>query len=188
MPSNLGIYASQISGHLVTNSYESIQTYTLGSSQSSVTFSSIPSTYKHLQVRILVRSDRSAGTDILSVRMNSDSSGIYTDHLLYGDGASALTDQDIGATKINLHRVASAANSSNIFSAYVIDILDYANTNKNKSVRALGGFDANGSGRINLGAGLYRSTSAISTLAFSSVEYAGNWVANSSFALYGIKG
>jgi len=186
--SRLGIYASQITGKISSNSYESIQTYTLGSSQSSVTFSSIPSTYKHLQVRILVRSDRSAGTDILSLRMNSDSSSIYTDHLIYGDGSSALTDQDIGATKINLHRVASAANAASIFSAYVIDVLDYANTNKNKTVRALGGFDANGSGRINFGSGIYRSTSAISSMAFSSVEYSGNWVANSSFALYGIKG
>jgi hypothetical protein len=47
----LGIMASQISGHLVTNSYESIQTVTVSTATPSITFSSIPATYKHLQIR-----------------------------------------------------------------------------------------------------------------------------------------
>jgi hypothetical protein len=48
----LGIIASAITGNLVTTSYESIETVTVGSGGSAtVTFSSIPATYTHLQIK-----------------------------------------------------------------------------------------------------------------------------------------
>jgi hypothetical protein len=184
----LGIIASQITGHLSTNSYESIATTTLASNQTTITFSSIPQTYKHLQLRILARTTRTAGTDLMSIRMNSDSSSIYSDHFLIGDGTAAGTDKDVSATKINIQRVASDNLSANIFSTFVIDILDYTNTNKYKTTRSLGGFDSNGDGRIVLGSGLYMSTSAISTLTIQGIEYTTDYKQYSSFALYGIRG
>jgi hypothetical protein len=188
----LGIMASQISGHLATvfdaSDYESIFTTTLGSNQTTITFSSIPQTYKHLQLRILARTTRTAGTDLISIRMNSDSSSIYSDHFLIGDGTAPGIDRDVSATKINIQRVASDNLSANIFSAFVIDILDYTNTNKYKTTRSLGGFDSNGDGRIVLGSGLYMSTSAISTLALQGIEYGTDYKTYSQFALYGVKG
>ena len=76
--------------------------------------------------------------------------------------------------------------SASVMSAHLIDILDYANTNKNKVYRTLGGFDANSSGEQGLFSGLWMSTLAITTIDL--IAGAGNWTTDSRFALYGIKG
>jgi hypothetical protein len=71
-------------------------------------------------------------------------------------------------------------------SGTVLDILDYANTNKFKTVRSLTGVDANGSGFVALMSGLYRSTTAITSIKLFST-YGSNWTSTSTFALYGVK-
>jgi len=183
----LGIIASSITGGLSTTAYESITTTTLGTATATITFSSIPATYQHLQIRVLARSDRSAGVDIISMNMNSDTGNNYSDHLVYGDGANVQTDRNSTYATINIQRLASDNLSANIFSDFVIDILDYADTNKYKTIRYLGGYDANGSGRVNLGSGLWQNTSAVTTITLTSA-YSSNYKQYSSFALYGIKG
>ena len=171
----------------VTNSYESIQTVTLASNQASITFSSIPATFKHLQIRALSRTTRAITNDTLGVTFNSDTvASNYARHVLYGDGASAgavgtTSNNDIGTT-------AGASCTSGVFGANVIDILDYTNTNKYRTVRYLAGFDNNGSGQVRLGSTLYLGTSAISTILIDAASGGGNLAQYSSFALYGIKG
>jgi hypothetical protein len=83
----LGIMASQISGHLFAPSgaYDSIATTTLSSPAASITFSSIPATYTHLQIRGIARSTAAAGN--VSIAYNSDTGSNYAGHDLYGDGA-----------------------------------------------------------------------------------------------------
>ena len=149
----------------VTSSYESIARVSLTGTQSSIEFTSIPSTYTHLQVRLMVRSDRSAVVaDSLQLQFNSDTGSNYDDHYLTGDGATASASADTTVTNIGLYRIAGAGATSSVFGVSVIDVLDYKNTNKYKTIRALTGIDNNGSGRISLGSGLWRSTSAISSL------------------------
>ena len=173
----------------IPTDFESIATVTVGSGgASSITFSSIPSTYQHLQIRAIARSNRTAGVDIMSMRMNSDTGNNYSDHLLYGDGSSAQTDRNSTYGKINIQRLASDNLSASIFSGFVIDILDYTNTNKYTTIRYLGGYDANGSGRVGIGSGLWQNTSAITTITLEGLEYSSNYNQYSSFALYGIKG
>jgi hypothetical protein len=75
--------------------------------------------------------------------------------------------------------------AANVFGAGIIDILDYADTNKYKTVRALSGTDNNGSGDIILGSGLYQQTTAITSITLEANGV--NWLTNSSFALYGIR-
>ena len=181
----LGIYASQISGHLFAPSgaYDSIATVTVGSATSSITFSSIPSTYTHLQIRSITRQN-GGGTEIGLMQFNSDSASNYARHRLVGNGSTATAGAATSQTSILVGETPAAA--SNIFGANVIDILDYANTNKYKTVRAIGGWDENGGGESNLRSGLWMSTSAISsiTITLSAQQY----VQYSQFALYGIKG
>jgi hypothetical protein len=88
----LGIYASQISGHLFAPSgaYDSIATATFTGSALSVTFSSIPSTYTHLQIRGLARTP--SGNDQIDLRFNGDSGNNYSMHGLSGDGASVASE------------------------------------------------------------------------------------------------
>jgi len=181
----LGIMASQISGHLwaPSGAYDSIATVTVGAGGTSYAeFTSIPSTYQHLQIRAIVRSS-SGG--YAGVTFNSDTGNNYASHELYGNGSSASA----GAytTRADIPLMPSATSSAaSTFTALIIDVLDYANTSKYKTLRSLEGWDANGSGYVELQSGLWQSTSAISTLRIT-CAYGQSWQQYSSFALYGIK-
>jgi hypothetical protein len=178
-----------VSGTVITpNSYESISTVTVGSGgSSSVTFSSIPSTYTHLQVRGIARSNRSSATqDWYELTFNSTSTG-YSAHDLSGDGSTVNPYAITNATYIELSKCATSTSGTNVFSAIVIDVLDYGNANKYKTVRSLGGLDMNGSGTIAIDSGNWRDTSAISTLTIDAGNGTG-FLQYTQFALYGIKG
>ena len=186
----LGIIASGISGSkVVTNSYESIATVTVGSGgTSSVSFSSIASTWTHLQLRIMARSSSaSSGGTYMTMRFNSDTGTNYSMHDVGGDGSSAFAEAYTTLDQIYVNRVVRDGTTASIYGVMIIDILDYANTNKYKTTRTLGGFDANGSGRIDLDSGNWRNTNAISTITLTATNGAENFLTNSHFALYGIK-
>ena len=84
----LGIIASSITGSTLT-SYESISTVTVGGGGSaSVSFTSIPATYTHLQVRAIVRTT-SASNPNLAYKLNNDTSNSnYRYHQIIGTGAT----------------------------------------------------------------------------------------------------
>lgn len=174
---------------LFDSDYELITKTTVGAGGSStITFSSIPSTYKHLQIRCLARTNRTSGaTDYLKLRYNSDSGSNYAIHLLYGNGSSVTALGFSSQSENWIQRAASDADTSSVFGGVVIDLLDYANTSKYKTMRNLGGIDGNGSGLIYLASGLWQNTAAISTITILPGE--GTSINQySSFALYGIKG
>jgi len=175
----LGIFASSMLG--AVGDYESIATTTLGSASSSVTFSSIASTYSHLQIRVLAKSNSSQSQ--LDLTINSSATG-YAYHSLFGNGSTAGAEGSGSMTKIPAGSVAPSSATST-FSAFVIDILDYANTNKNKTIRTLMGFDTNGAGSMYLNSGLWANTDAISSITLTCRDF--SFPQYSSFALYGIK-
>lgn len=186
----LGILASQITGHLSTSSYESIQTVTVGAGGSaSITFSSIPSTYTHLQVRAINRGTRAgSGYDYLMVQVNSDTSANYSWHLLYGNGTAAAASSSASQTSMGMGFDPQASATANAFGVTIMDILDYANTNKYKTFRSLCGSDTNDTnGAVGLASGNWRSTSAITSITLSN-NVSGNLAQYSSFALFGVKG
>ncbi len=161
-----------------TNSYESIATVTVGSGGSAtVTFSSIPSTFTHLQLRIMLPT--SGDEPIL--RFNSDSGSNYSRHGLFGNGSSAAA---YGVANDTYDGLSAGSSQPNVI---ITDILDYANTNKYKTTRTLAGYDQNGSGTIALRSGSWRNTNAITTITLTESN-ASNFPQYSSFALYGIKG
>ena len=182
----LGIIASSKLG--VTTAYESIATTTVGSGgAATVTFSSIPSTYTHLQIRALARGTRSDVGDGLILQFNADTASNYSSHYLYGNGTSALAGS-WNTTNIPLQVVMSAANAtSGIFGVMVLDILDYKDTNKYKTTRALCGNDRNGAGDVILQSGNWRNTNAVTSITIAPL-YGAGIAQYSSFALYGIKG
>jgi hypothetical protein len=184
-PPILGIFASAVTGGVSTSSFESIATVTVGSGgASTITFSSIPGTYTHLQIRGIGRSSNGGAPDNIYARINSDSSTNYSNHYLWGNGTVA---QATGGSNNDLYiagRQTGNDSLSNTFGATVIDILDYANTNKYKTIRYLAGWDTNGAGEAWFASANWRSTSAITSLTcYNSF----NWVQYSHFALYGIK-
>lgn len=173
----------------VTNSWESIQTTTVGSGGTpTITFTSIPSTFKHLQIRLLAATTTAASDGAyFNIRFNSDSGSNYSYHDLYGVGSGTPTASGLASQTAIYGQRISEAGLSNIFGAGVIDILDYTSTNKNKTLRMLGGYDANGSGSIyEVSGAWYNSSTAISSITLT--PDSNNFAQYSSFALYGIKG
>jgi hypothetical protein len=186
----LGIWASAQQAAAST-SFESISTVTVGSGgASSVVFSSIPSTYTHLQIRYIARTASAApGSegDLILVYGDPHAGNGYS-HMLRGNGSSASSFNS-GAVQYSQYAAftTSSTQTSNSFGAGVLDVLDYANTNKLKTWRTLGGWDANGSGLVSLSSGIHNDTSAITTVGFA-VNSGNSFAQYSSFALYGIKG
>lgn len=176
----LGIWASEQQAY--AGVFDSIATVTVGAGGSStITFSSIPSTYKHLQLRS--NDLKTSAGDTTAMRFNSDSGANYTRHFLYGDGSAATASASTGDTGF---RIAGAAGNGSTTSPFgvVVDILDYTNTNKYKTIRSLSGVDKNGSGEVALISGLWLNSSAVTSITL----YAGsNFAQYSHFALYGIK-
>ena len=182
----LGIIASQNYSRTPTTSYESIATVTVGTAQTSITFSSIPSTYKHLQIRGIGKSDSSAATYV-SIQFNGDNAANYSIHELTGDGSTMGSAGFANFVGVVADPIIGTA-TSNVFTGFVMDIADYQNTNKYKTTKYLGGHDTNGSNSYTfMTSGSWRNTAAVNsiTMVFSDSR---KWNTYSQVALYGIKG
>lgn len=168
-------------------SYESISTVSLTANQTTISFTSIPSTYKHLQLR--VSNYYSMNDDSFYVTFNGDSGANYSWHLTEGHNTST---RSLGYSSQNYISQWIAGASTSGTSSYpgvgIIDIFDYADTNKYKTTRTVGGYETNGTspvGLVGIFSGNWRSTSAITSI---SIVGSGQFRADSKFALYGIKG
>ena len=181
------IVAGITGGLAVPGDFESIATVTVGAGgQAEINFTSIPSTYQHLQLRGILRSTNSATDANARLRLNADTGSNYRFHYLGGTGASVYAG-DAGVATFGYAGVTSAANSTaNVFGAFVVDILDYANTNKNTTVRSLNGVDMNGSGFMEFDSSLWINLAAVDAVRI--FYTAGNIAQHSTVALYGIKG
>jgi len=166
--------------------YESIATVTVGSTPANITFSSIPSTYKHLQIRGLMRSSSASSTDFLSIVVNGDTGSNYAYHSLRGNGSTASAGGAASTVFFGSIDYPAATATANVFGAMTLDLLDYTDTNKFSTFRILAGADVNGSGMISFISGLWRNTAAVNSISISAAS--ASFSQYSSFALYGIKG
>ena len=191
----LGVISSGISGHLETNSFKSIATVTVGSPQATISFTSIPSTFKHLQIRYIGRSTTANNfSSFIEATFNSDtnSGNYYSLHRMNarGDGLVYATgNTGVGYSRIGL--IAGGTMSANNFVPGIIDILDYTSTTKNKTTRTIAGSAGQGTSTNNdilFGSSLYfpPTIAAISTIDLN--VSGANFAQYSSFALYGIQG
>jgi hypothetical protein len=169
--------------------YDALASVELTSSADFILFSGIPTGYKHLQLRIAMRSSRTEASDSLNLIFNGDTSS-YPRHYIYGNGSTAnvyTETSSAGNVGGYITETATAANAtSNIFGHGIIDILDASSTNKYKTVRSLNGYDANGSGSIALNSHLWMSLNAINSIKIQSGGL-GDWVSGSVAYLYGVK-
>jgi hypothetical protein len=177
----LGIMASSRPAFELVGSYDSLATVTLSGTAAFVEFAGIPSGYKHLQLRILQRSTTPNNTNMT---FNSDTGSNYNWHELFGDGSTAASASSSGSVTFMKASYLESVTAGYV-GASVIDVLDYSNTSKNKTMRALTGSDANGTGYILLRSGLWRNTAAITSIKITPAS--GSWDQYSSIALYGVK-
>jgi hypothetical protein len=183
--------ASSASNSITTtagSSYESISTVTVGAGgTSTITFSSIPSTFKHLQIRGVARSN--SGADNTVMRFNGDSGNNYSTHYLVANGGTSTTGNETSASRFYVD-ILTANSTGNFWSADIIDILDYTSTTKNKTARIIAGQNLNNSnsGTTWLASGLYFATPAAITTVTLTTNSGAGFAQHTSFALYGIKG
>jgi predicted transcriptional regulator len=189
----LGIMASSISGSkIATGAFYSIATATVTSGgTTSVTFSSIPSTYTHLQIRAIAN-DTTTSAPASSqnyVTFNGDTGTNYWYHSIYGNGTTASSQGGSGYSGIYVLAGATTGGvANNLMTPSIMDILDYTNTNKYKTTRTLSGTNVNATGGgkyIALQSGAWANTAAITSIVITSLGTAFDQY--SSFALYGVK-
>jgi hypothetical protein len=183
----LGILAS--AGGAASTAYESIATLNGTGSSTTITFSSIPSTYTHLQIRGVMKNTQNTNfEDNLDLRINGDTGTNYANHFLRGNGSAAAAS---GAASNDKYSPVAyfpylGKGTSATMGTVIIDILDYASTSKYKTMRATGGYDNNGDGFITVTSGLWLNTAAITSISLIGGS-AYNWQTTTTFALYGIK-
>jgi hypothetical protein len=169
----------------IPTAFDSIATAT-PSGTNTVTFSSIPSTYKHLQIRFIASNSNTG--DVLNLRFNGDTATNYAQKIVESNGAGAGIQSSGNATGAitGIYVIGLNSTASN-FSVGVIDVVDYASTTKNKTVRVVSGRDLNGgtAGRSNISSGLWLNTAAVNSL---TLYVPNNYTTGTTFALYGIKG
>ena len=173
------------------SSYESIASATGTGSSPTITFSSIPATYKQLQIRYISKSTNVADAMMaVTMTFNSDTGNNYAYHELRASGSTVIGDGDASQANISIRGSSlREASATNTMGAALIDIHDYSVTTKNKTVRYFAGVDTNGAApgqRLSLGSGLWMNTAAVNEIKIDSTV--ANFTTSSVFALYGIKG
>ena len=170
--------------YYVPPAFDSIATVSLSSGQSSVEFTSISGTYSHLQLRYIARN---ASAYWLDLTFNSDTGSNYSHHVLAGNGSTVSASGYTSKAYIRIGNNSGMASGSNIFSGGIIDILDYTSTTKNKTVRSITAYDANGSGFVEYDSGLWFNSTISAITSLKLTIGSGNIETYSRFALYGIK-
>jgi hypothetical protein len=171
-----------------TGSYDALASYTVPSGGvSSVTFSVAGLTgYQHLQIRGIGRTTSSGADNAILVTLNGDTGANYSYHTLFGNGSSPVAFAATNTNGLQMDKLSTNTNSTNVFGGAVFDLLDYASTTKFKTSRSLGGRDNNGAGGIFLSSGAWRNLAAVTTLTLTPYE-GYNFTQFSQFALYGVK-
>ena len=187
----LGILNSQAAGG-GAGAFDLLETTTLATSASSVTFSGLGaySDYKHLQIRAVTRDTRAiSGANNVIMRFNSDTGSNYFQlQYIKGDGSTATSGTEGTASYILPYTEPSASDTTDAFAGAVIDLLDPFNSNKYTTSRSLRGvnLDAAYSTQVGLSSGIWLNTASLITITLQPVI--GSFAANSRISLYGVKG
>lgn len=174
---------TELQRHNMAPTYELIASNSLTTTATSVTFSSIPSTYTDLIIKLSARKDNT--NTLFYVRFNGDSSTLYSETSLIGDGGGGETSSGTSGVAQWNPRIALSNESSDTFSNSEMFIPNYT-ASQDKVGNTTDVTENNGTTAYQeMSAQLYRSNTAISSIEFSTVS--GNFVSGSSFWLYGIK-
>jgi len=162
--------------------YEPIATTTLGSNAATIDFTSISSAYTDLRLVLVWRSNQSGSSANVLVRVNSDSGSNYSVTQLNGDGSSASSFRATSATSLNMAYISSTESTN--FGLVTLDFMSYAGST-NKTILGTNSYDRNGSGYVQRTVGLWRSTSAITSVNLL-LNSTTNYVTGTTATLYGI--
>jgi hypothetical protein len=171
----------------LSNDYEAIaSTVVVGSSVPHITFSSIPNTYKHLQIRGLVRTTQNSVQNGCAFQLNGDTGSNYAWNQFYTSSGGTPTAESYQDNVLRLGELPSANAPAGVFGFVILDIYDYTSTDKYTTCHESGGSDRNGTGFLGTNYGVWRNTAVVNSVKL--FESSSNWAVGSMFSLYGIKG
>jgi hypothetical protein len=128
-----------------------------------ISFSSIPQTFTHLQLRGTVRTLTT--TSQLYTRLNNDAGSNYATHYLLGDGSGVSSASGGVSTTVNLFgSTVGPSDLANAQGSFLIDILDYTSTAKNKTTKNTYGHDLNGTGQVWFSSSVWMNTAAVNAI------------------------
>jgi hypothetical protein len=161
-----------------TPTYTPLATQTLVSAAATVTFSTIPATYRDL---VLVLAGAASTNVTLKARFNGDTGSNYTTVDAFGTGSAAQSGTSGTIGEINLTQNGAFGTT---ISTFITQIMDYSATDKHKTVLTRNNILTSSFPGVGMLAHRYASTAALtSILIFPS---SGNFAIGSTFALYGI--
>jgi len=175
------------------NSYFSIASTRLTSSQNEIEFASISQDYTHLQLRVTGRSTGAYSYSSVYLTFNSDTTNAYSFSALYSINASTADNSSrglAGDNQVVTQNIAGNNSQPSLVGAIIVDIFNYKNTNMNTTVRSYGGFDDEVSSftpprTANINTSYWANTSAITNI---KVRTDGDFAPFTQVSLYGIKG
>jgi hypothetical protein len=156
---------------MATKTYEPIETETLGTTESSVTFSSIPGTYTDL---VLVFAGTVGILDNNNVTFNGDTGSNYSVTRLVGNGSTASSSRGSNLNAIQCGEIATSQSND------IIQIQNYSNSTTYKTLIHRSN---NTSQFLKASVGLWRNTAAITSI---TITNGGTYQIGSTFTLYGI--
>jgi hypothetical protein len=165
--------------------YDKIEAQTLGSAASSVTFSTIPSTYTDLVLVINTRSSSTSASDTkLYVNFNGDTGSNYSQTFLFGNGSTAGSSRASNQAFIYAGDISATGGSSYTgLSTVVLQVQNYSNATTNKTMLSR---VASPNVFVEAVVGLWRNTAAITSISLD-LESTPQFIVGSTFTLYGIK-
>lgn len=181
----------QATTYIPSNGYELLETAIVGAGgTSSVTFSNLNtnygSTYQHLQLRIVGRTNRNDTDDFLTIRFNGDSGNNYAVHRLRANGTNVESSVPrTSYSNLEVYSLTAATQTANSFGAMIIDILDPFETTKNTTIRTFAGLTGSYN-FVGLSSGLWMNTNAITTILLDQF-FGTQFLAGSRFSLYGFR-
>lgn len=184
----LGILAvAGAGGAAATPAYDLIATATVSGSSKNIDFTSIPQDYKHLQIRFVAKVTTTTQRNI-QFQFNGITTTSYAAHRLIGNGTTVTSTASTTIDNIEVPNTIARSTTAGLVGAGIVDILDYASTSKNTTLRGLFGLH-DSTNQVTLASGLFNNTAAISSIRIThnggTTDY---FDTISRFSLYGIKG
>ena len=171
-----------------TNQFHHLETVRLGGPAAFVEFTNLGrySDYQHLQIRYTEYYTQAGFST--TMQLNGDTGGNYNSHGVYGTGSAVTAGwQGPSATALLVNHFAIGhTTDTNVRTVGVVDILDSFDTTKNTTIRSFGGQVGSGANLVFLHSGLWRNTSAITSIRLAT-NGAPQFATDSRFSLYGIK-
>lgn len=167
---------------------EAIATTYLEADAASVTFSSIPATYEHLQLRMSVRTVRTSALETTGIQLNGDTTTTYSTHRMYGTTTSTTAGPETGVTRMLAtgQMPTAVLPPATNYGAGVVDILDYASAVKNTTILFFSGETDATYPYVTFGSGLWDAVAAVNAILLYPANGSAGFTRGSEFTLYGL--